>query len=79
MHGPIYIKYFGGEIFLKITTWKTEKETYNTINLMGPELFFFFHFSKPVYKNWIIQEPNTLDLWNKLHFEEEKTESIYHV
>ena len=28
---------------------------------------------------WIIQEPNTLDLWNKLHFEEEKTESLYHV
>ena len=31
------------------------------------------------YKMWIIQEPNTLELWNKLHFEEEKTESIYHV
>ena len=29
---------------------------------------------------WIIQEPNTLELWNKLHFEEEiQTESIYHV
>ena len=26
---------------------------------------------------WIIQEPNTLELWNKLHFEEEKPESIY--
>ena len=26
---------------------------------------------------WIIQEPNTLELWNKLHFEEKKTESIY--
>ena len=24
----------------------------------------------------IIQEPNTIELWNKLHFEEEKTESI---
>ena len=23
---------------------------------------------------WIVQEPNMLDLWNKLHFEEEKTE-----
>ena len=28
---------------------------------------------------WIKQEENMLDLWNKLHFEEEKTESIYHV
>jgi len=31
----------------------------------------------PVYKMWIIQEPNTLELWNKLHFEEKKKESIY--
>ena len=28
---------------------------------------------------WIIQEPNKLALWNKLHFEEKKTESIEHV
>jgi len=32
-----------------------------------------------VYKMWLIQEPNTLELWNKLHFEEKKTESTYHV
>ena len=32
-----------------------------------------------VYKMWIIQEPNKLALWNKLHFEEKKTESIEHV
>ena len=25
-----------------------------------------------VYKMWIIQEPNMLELWNELHFEEEK-------
>ena len=25
---------------------------------------------------WIMQEPNTLELWNKLHFEEEKPETI---
>ena len=41
--------------------------------------YFFFNFSTPVYKMWIIQEQNKLELWNKLHFEEEKTESIYHV
>ena len=40
--------------------------------------YFFFNFSTPVYKMWIIQGPNMLELWNKLHFEK-KTESIYHV
>jgi len=40
---------------------------------------FFLNFSTPVYKMWIIQKPNSLELWNKLYFEEEKTESIYHV
>ena len=40
---------------------------------------FFLILAHPVYKMWIIQEPNKLELWNKLHFEEEKTESIYHV
>ena len=28
---------------------------------------------------WIKQEPNMLELWNKLHFEEEKMDSIYDV
>ena len=41
--------------------------------------YFFLILAHPVYKIWITQEPNTLELWNKLHFEEEKTESIYHV
>jgi len=48
------------------------------LNLLAPELFFLI-LAHSVYKMWIIQEPNTLDLWNKLHFEEEKTESIYRV
>ena len=48
------------------------------VNLKAPE-FFFLNFSTPVYKMWIKQEPNMLELWNKLHFEEEKTESIYRV
>ena len=39
----------------------------------------FLTLAHPVYKMWIIQKPNTLDFWNKLHFEEEKTESIYRV
>jgi len=43
------------------------------INLLAPELFFLI-LAHPVYKMCIIQEPNTLELWNKLHFEEEKNE-----
>jgi len=48
------------------------------INLLAPELIFLI-LAHSVYKMWIKQEPNTLDLWNKLHFEEQKTDSIYHV
>jgi len=48
------------------------------VNLLAPELFFSI-LAHPVYKMWIIQEPNTLELWNKLHFQEKKTESIHHV
>ena len=48
------------------------------INPLAPELFFLI-LAHPVYKMWIIQEPNKLALRNKLHFEEEKTESIERV
>jgi len=41
--------------------------------------YFFLILAHTVYKMWIKQEPNKLELWNKLHFEEEKTESIYRV
>jgi len=41
--------------------------------------YFFLILAHPVYKMWIIQEPNTLDLWNKLYFEKKKAESKYHV
>ena len=40
-------------------------------NLLAPELLFLI-LAHPVYKMWIIQEPNMLELWNKLNFEEEK-------
>ena len=49
------------------------------VAILAPELFFFLILTHPVYKMWILQEQNTLELWNKLYFEEEKTESIYHV
>jgi hypothetical protein len=45
------------------------------INLLAPELFFYI-LAHPVYKMWLIQEQNTLELWNKLHFEEKKGECI---
>ena len=48
------------------------------INLLAPELFFLI-LAHSVYKMGIIQEPNMLEMWNKLHFEEEKMESIYRV
>ena len=41
--------------------------------------YFFLILAHSVYKMWIIQEPNKLALWNKLQFEEKKTESIEHV
>jgi len=58
--------------------WIQRQNWQYVFNLLAPELFFF-NFSTPVYKMWIIQETKKLELWNKLHFEEEKTESIYHV
>ena len=49
------------------------------INPFGAGIIFLI-LAHPVYKMWIIQEPNKLALWNKLHFEEKKkTMSIEHV
>jgi len=48
------------------------------VNLLAPELFFLI-LAHPVHKMWITQKPNTLELWNKLHSEEKKTESKHHV
>jgi len=48
------------------------------IKLFGAGIIFLI-LAHPVYKMWIIQEPNKLELLNKLHFEEKKTESIHHV
>ena len=38
--------------------------------------FFFLILAHPVYKMWIIQEPNKLALWNKLHFEEKNKRTV---
>ena len=37
------------------------------INLLDPELLFLV-LAHPVYKTRIIQEPNTIELWNKTAF-----------
>jgi len=39
----------------------------------------FLNLAHPVYKMWIIREPNTIELWNKVYFEGKKAEIIYHV
>jgi len=67
---------------MKLNTWISSTDIFARvlrplINLLAPELFFILAHS--VYKMWIIHELNTLELWNKLHFEEKKTESICHV
>ena len=53
---------------------KNEKE----LNLWRRNYFFLIS-AHSVYKMCIIQEPKKLALWNKLRFDEEKTESIEHV
>ena len=45
----------------------------------APELLFFLILAHSVHKMWIMQEPKKVALWNKLHFEEKKMESIEHV
>jgi len=42
------------------------------LTLWRRNYFFFLILAHPVYKIWIIQKPNKLALWNKLHFEEKK-------
>jgi len=51
----------------------------SVFNLFGVEIIFFLILAHPVYKMWIIQEPNMLELWNNLNFEEKKKESKHHV
>jgi len=47
-------------------------------NLLAPE-FYIQILAHPVCKMWIIQEPKKVALWNKSHFEKEKTECVRHV
>jgi hypothetical protein len=47
-------------------------------NPFSPELFLKI-LAHPVFKMWIIQEPNKVELWNRRHFEERKPEIMQHV
>ena len=64
---------------LQISEWKSAKSHPNPQLTFWRRKYFFLILAHPVYKMWIIQEQNMLELWNKLHFEEEKTDSIHHV
>ena len=61
---------------LRVTTASVSAEK---LKPFDAGIIFFLILAHSVYKMWIIQEPNKLALWNKLHFEEKKTESIEHV
>ena len=54
-------------------------ELFNDLLTFWLRNYFFLILAHLVYKMWITQEPNKLELWNKLHFEEKKTESLHHV
>jgi hypothetical protein len=48
------------------------------INPLAPD-FFFQILAQPVFKMWIVQDPNKVALWNKRYFEGEKTEIMQNV
>jgi hypothetical protein len=75
----IYLLNFNITYIIILATCFDSYESSSGINLLEPELLFFLILAHPVHKMWIIHEPNMLELWNKLHFEEEKTDSIHHV
>jgi len=55
-----------------VLTWAQLDFGYSSLTFWGRNYYFFLILAHPVYKMWIIQEPNMLELWNKLHFEEKK-------
>jgi len=52
--------------------WREKNGEYTPCLTFWRRNYFFKILSHPVYKMRIIQEPNTLELWNKLYFEEKK-------
>ena len=72
---PIFMEF---DVWVNFLKKMSRKSRFNPLTFWHRN-YFFLILAHPVYKMWIIQEPNTLELWNKLHFEDEKAESIYHV
>ena len=70
---------------LKSTKSVTDMKAYGKVgvwphaSLTFRRWIIFLILAHSVYKMWIIQEPNKLELRNKLHFKKKKTESIHHV
>ena len=54
------------EIRTKHWTRGEHQVEFLNVKLLAPD--FFLILAHSVYKMWIIQEQNTLELWNKLHF-----------
>jgi hypothetical protein len=50
---------------------------WTALTLTLPNLFL--NFSTSICKMWIIHEPKNVELWNKRHFEEKRTENVQHV
>jgi len=60
------------EFWVPVKTFQ-EKSYFKLLTLWRRN-YFFLILAHPVCKMWIIQEPNKLALWNKLHFEEKENE-----
>ena len=72
---PLPLKVF---TTVNVTTWKQNKGRVSSLTFWCRN-YFFLILAHSVNKMWIIQEPNKLELWNKLNFEEKKTEIVHHV
>jgi hypothetical protein len=66
-------RYFSAVLFpaILLTTYDADWRLWH----FGAGIIFLI-LAHPVYQMWIIQEPNTLELWKKLYFEEKKREYI---
>jgi len=64
-----YFSFYSGYLRLSVVR-ATTIETLSYLTLWRRN--FLLNFSTPVFKMWIIQEPNKVALWNKRHFEEKR-------
>ena len=67
------------DIWIKVDQLDDACFIISLFKLFGAGIIFFKILAHPIYKMWIIQEPNTVELRNKLHFEEKKKRRVYTV